>query len=67
VLKLAKTGSLDNRRSPALRRAWEEHGRTDLFPALLKVRRVRDSELSGAEVRRRPLWRYALVWRKTAS
>ena len=67
VLKLAKTGSLANRQSPALRRAWEEHGGTDIFPTLAEVRRVRDSELPGAEVSRHLLWRYSLVWRKPVS
>lgn len=52
ALELAKTGSFADPRSPELRRAWEEHGRSDAYPTLAEVRRVCDAKLPGAEVRR---------------
>lgn len=67
ALNLAKTGSFANHQSPEVQRAWEEHGRTDTYPTLAEVRRVRDEELPEAEIRRRLLWRYSLVWRKPVS
>ena len=67
ALRLEHTGSLANRQSLELRRAWEEHGRTDTYPTLTEVRRARDAELPEAEVRRHLLWRYSLVWRKPVS
>lgn len=68
ALKLAKTGSLADRQSPALRRAWEEHGATDHVPTFAEVRDAcAEAGLRGAKVRRRLLWRYSLVWRKPVS
>lgn len=64
ALRLAKTGGLSNRQSHALQRAWEEHGKTDVYPTLAEVRDVWEAELPGAAVRRHLLWRYSLVWRK---
>jgi SAM-dependent methyltransferase len=64
AIRLAKTGSLSEQQSPELRRAWEEHGRTDAYPTLGEVRRVCETELPGAAVRRHLLWRYTVVWRK---
>jgi ubiquinone/menaquinone biosynthesis C-methylase UbiE len=64
AITLAKTGSSSERQSPELRRAWEEHGSTDVYPTLGEVRRACDTELRGATVRRHLLWRYTVVWRK---
>jgi hypothetical protein len=64
AIRLAKTGSLSERQSPEVRRAWEEHGRTDAYPTLGEVRLACERELEGAEVRRQLLWRYTVVWRK---
>lgn len=50
--------------APELRQAWEEHGRSDIYPTLKEVRRACDAVLPGAEVRRRLLWRYSVIWRK---
>ncbi len=66
ALRLAKTGALSGRQLPELRRAWEEHGGTDVFSILAEVRDACDTELPGAKVRRHLLWRYSVVWRKPA-
>lgn len=65
ALKLAKTGGLTHRQSPALRRTWEEHGATDVYLTPAEVRDAcAEAGLRGAKVRRHLLWRYSLVWRK---
>jgi SAM-dependent methyltransferase len=64
AIKLARTGSLAVRQAPELEMAWEEHGKTDAYPTLAEVRRACETELQGAAVRRRLLWRYTVVWRK---
>jgi len=47
-----------------LQKAREEHGKTDAYPTLAEVRQACETELGGAAVRRRLLWRYTVVWRK---
>jgi hypothetical protein len=47
-----------------LRRAWEEHGRTDRYLTLAEVRAACARALPGARVRRHLLWRYLIVWRR---
>jgi len=64
AIRLAKTGSMAEWQAPGLQRAWEEHGRTDSYPTLARVRRACETELRGAAVRRHLLWRYSVVWRK---
>lgn len=64
VLKLMNARGPVDSRPLDLRRAWEEHGRTDIYPTLTEVRGACDAELTGAEVRRHLLWRYSVVWRK---
>ncbi len=64
ALRLAEPGGLSNRQSEALRRAWEEHGKTDVYPTLREVRDACGVELPGASVRRHLLWRYSVIWRK---
>ena len=64
VLRLIKTGHLRERRQ--VREAWVEHGRNDTYPTLARVRRVCARVLPGAEVRKHLLWRYSIIWRKTA-
>ena len=64
ALRLAKTGGLSDRQSEALRRAWEEHGKADVYPTLGEVRGACEAALQGASVRRHLLWRYSVVWRK---
>jgi SAM-dependent methyltransferase len=50
--------------SPEVRRAWEEHGRHDVYLPLSEIRRTCGSLLPGATVRRHLLWRYSIVWKK---
>jgi SAM-dependent methyltransferase len=64
AIRLARTGSLAERQAPELEMAWEEHGKTDAYPTLAEVRWACETELQGAAVRRRLLWRYTVVWRK---
>ena len=61
-LRLLKTGRL--REPAAVRAAWAEHGRSDVYPTLAQVRRACAGLLPGARVRRHLLWRYSLVWHK---
>jgi hypothetical protein len=62
LLRLRHTGRLAE---PAeLRRAWEEHGRTDRYLTLAEVRAACARALPGARVRRHLLWRYSIVWRR---
>jgi ubiquinone/menaquinone biosynthesis C-methylase UbiE len=64
VLRLLKTGRL--REPRAVREAWAEHGRSDVYPTLAQVREICARELPGAKVKRHLLWRYSIVWRKVA-
>jgi SAM-dependent methyltransferase len=64
AIRLARTRSLAERQAPELQMAWDEHGETDAYPTLAEVRRACETELQGAAVRRRLLWRYTVVWRK---
>lgn len=65
VLRLRHSGRLAD--PPELRRAWEEHGRTDRYLSLAEVRAACERVLPGAVVRRHLLWRYSVVWRRTRS
>jgi len=47
-----------------VRAAWAEHGRTDVYPTLSKVRRSCQSILPGAHITRHLLWRYSIRWTK---
>ena len=64
AIRLVRTGSLSERQSPELRRAWQEHGITDAYPTLDEVRRACETALREAAVRRHLLWRYSVVWCK---
>jgi len=64
AIRLARTGTLAERQAPELRKAWEQHGRTDAYPTLSQVRGACETELRGATVRKHLLWRYTVVWRK---
>jgi SAM-dependent methyltransferase len=64
ALRLIKTGRL--RDPPQVRQAWAEHGINDTYPTLEEVRQVCRRILPGAEVRRHLLWRYSIIWSKTA-
>ena len=62
LLRLRHTGRLAD--PPEVRRAWEEHGRTDRYLSLAEVRAACARVLPGAAVRRHLLWRYSVVWRR---
>ncbi|MDX6693029.1 MAG: hypothetical protein QOF02_632 [Blastocatellia bacterium] len=60
--RLWKTGRL---RAPrAVRDAWNEHGRTDVYLTLNEVGEMCGRHLKGARIQRHLLWRYTVVWRK---
>lgn len=61
ILKLLKTGHLTE--PDEVRAAWEEHGRTDVYPTLTQVRQA-SAVLPDAKVTRHLFWRYSLVWKK---
>jgi len=63
LLQLKHTGRLIEPR--ARRRAWREHGEDDAQQlTVTEVRALAERALPGAQVRRRLLWRYSLVWQK---
>jgi SAM-dependent methyltransferase len=62
LLRLRHSGRLDE--PPEVRRAWREHGRTDRYLTLARVRAACARVLPGARVRRHLLWRYSIVWRR---
>ena len=64
ALKLVKSGRLREPRE--VREAWAEHGRSDFYLTLSQIHRVCAAILPGAKVRKHLLWRYSIVWRKTA-
>ena len=64
-LRLIHNGRL---KPPAeVRKAWEEHGKHDHYATVNQVRAMADEILPGAKVRRCLLWRYLLVYQKTAT
>jgi len=65
VLNLAHTGHI--REPRAVRQAWAEHGRNDVYLTIAHVRRICDELLPGAIVRRHLLWRYSIIWHKPTS
>jgi ubiquinone/menaquinone biosynthesis C-methylase UbiE len=63
AIRLMKTGRL---RPPAeVRKAWDEHGRDEIYPTLAEVRGLCAELLPGASVKKHLLWRYSIVWQKT--
>jgi 2-polyprenyl-3-methyl-5-hydroxy-6-metoxy-1,4-benzoquinol methylase len=48
-----------------VRAAWDEHGRTDVYPTLREVRRVCARVLPSARITRHLMWRYSVVWTRT--
>ena len=62
LLRAWKLGRL--REDPQVRRAWTEHARHDVYPALAGIRGIAKRLLPGATIRRHLFWRYSLVWRK---
>ena len=60
-LRLVRNGRLKPPR--AVRAAWEEHGKTDAYLTMNELRSLGAEIFPGAEIRKRLLWRYSLVWR----
>ncbi len=54
------------RRSPEAEQAWRDHGRHDTYPTLRAAQEAYAAALPGAQIRRHLLWRYSVVWRKSA-
>jgi len=61
-LRLIHNGRL--RPPPAVRKAWEQHGKHDRYLTIREVRALANEILPGATVRRCLLWRYLLVYKK---
>lgn len=64
-LRFLKTGHLRPPRE--VRKVWDEHGLTDSYPTVSQVRNLCGRILPGAKVSQHLLWRYSIVWTKTAS
>jgi hypothetical protein len=50
----------------AVRRAWAEHGRDEIYLTLAEVRSLCEDLLPGAIVTKHLLWRYSIIWQKTS-
>jgi ubiquinone/menaquinone biosynthesis C-methylase UbiE len=61
-LRLIHNGRLQP--PPAVRKAWEQHGKRDSYATLKQMRALADEILPGASVQRQLLWRYTLVYRR---
>lgn len=64
-LRLIHQGRLLPRREE--RDAWTAHAQHDLYPTMSEVRTLCAELLPGAQIRKHLLWRYSIVWRKTAN
>lgn len=64
-LRFLKTGRLRPPRE--VRKVWDDHGKSDSYLTLAQVRTLCAKILPGATVRQHLLWRYSIVWMKTAS
>lgn len=63
-LRLIKTGRL--RPTREVREAYDEHGKTDTYLTLPRIRQICADILPGALVSRHLFWRYSLIWKKEA-
>ena len=61
-LRLIHNGRLQP--PPAVRKAWEQHGKHDHYSTIKQMRALADEILPGASVKRHLLWRYTLIYRK---
>jgi ubiquinone/menaquinone biosynthesis C-methylase UbiE len=64
ALRLMREGRL--RQPRELREAWARHARLDDLPRLVSIREIGARVLPGARIRRHLLWRYSLVWARSA-
>ena len=65
VLKYLNTGRFTE--PPEVRAAWAEHGKQDAYLPLSQLRQRRQVLLPGVKIRKHLLWRYSLLWKKTAA
>jgi len=52
---------------PEVRAAWAEHGKHDSYLPLSQLRHRCPVLLPGVKIRKHLLWRYSLMWKKTAA
>jgi ubiquinone/menaquinone biosynthesis C-methylase UbiE len=62
ALRLIKNGRI--RASEESRQAWTQHGERDSYLTVPDVRRICESALPGARVRKHLFWRYSIVWKR---
>ncbi len=55
------------REPPEVRAAWAEHGKHDTYLTLSELRQRCHMLLPGVKIRKHVLWRYSLIWKKTAA
>ncbi len=65
LLKYLNTGRF--KEPPEVRAAWSEHGKHDTYLTLSEVRQRCSMLLPGVKIRKHLLWRYSLMWKKTAA
>lgn len=63
-LRFLKTGRLRPPRE--VREIWDEHGKSDSYLTLTQVRTLCARILPGAKVKQHLLWRYSVLWKKSA-
>jgi len=64
VLKYLKTGHF--KEPSEIQAAWAEHGQHDSYLTFSQLRHRCQAILPGAKLRKHLLWRYSLIWKKTA-
>lgn len=64
-LKYLKTGHFNE--PPEVRAAWADHGKHDSYLTLSQLRHHCQVILPGVKIRKHLLWRYSLIWKKTAA
>lgn len=65
MLKYLNTGHI--KEPPEVRAAWAEHGKHDVYLTLSHLRQRSRVLFPGVKIRKHLLWRYSLIWKKTAS
>ncbi len=59
-LMLIKNGRLSE--PEHIKKAWEEHGKNEIYMSFSELRRICNIHIPDAEIRRHLLWRYSIVW-----
>jgi ubiquinone/menaquinone biosynthesis C-methylase UbiE len=65
LVKYLNTGRF--REPPEVRAAWAEHGKHDTYLTLSELRQRCHKLLPGVKIRKHLLWRYSIIWKKTAA